>query len=113
LQVFVQHDKRLDHGIDDTFGKHLRQLGCGKFDLFGLAVRGDVGEGQHHAINDVFEGAVGFHACHVPNSVVGLHFALAWNQGFQHDAQLAQQVLTLQIQGNVTQRMAHIAGDQA
>ena len=40
---------------------------------------------------DVIEGAVGFHARHVPNTVVGLHFALAWNQGFQHDAQIAQQ----------------------
>ncbi len=79
----------------------------------GLDAFGDVGEGQHHAIDHVVQRAVGLDARQIARAADGAHLALTRHQSVEHGLRIGQQVIAFDIRFDIGQRPAHIRGDQA
>ena len=72
----------------------------------------DVGEAQHHAIDDVVQCAVGLDARQIPGTRGAFYFNLAGDQRIEHGLQLGQQVDAVEAGLDVAQGAAEVAGDQ-
>ncbi len=107
-QLFVEHDKGLPHGGNNSF-RISPPFPDPVFSLFALR---DINKRDDHPVNFVIRCPVRRKATNKSTSVIRLHLKFQRLQGLQYFRSIFLKMIGRQAMGNVREGPANVAGDQ-